>query len=285
MTTPRASLTAELSVPGISVQVLDYRWSAGEEITEISEDHVISYRSHPQQVSVAAMTKRSKLDFGKLFFFPAGLQVGTSASGREEIVRTIRCRFDADWFSRIWEASEVKWDDRTLARSFDMHNLLIEQAIQRIGVEAVAPGFASPLLVDALSTMIAVETARYFRNPPDTLRVRTRDGKMMDADLQKVYEYVNSLEHKCPNIEDIAKICDISAAHLRRSFKKATGRTVHDYVEETRLAKTKSLLVETDLPLKEVAYRVGFANLSTLSTSFKRLVAESPSGYRHRYRH
>jgi AraC family transcriptional regulator len=277
-------LAAELSVPGICVQVLDYRWSAGEEITEISDEHVLSYRSHPYQVSVAAVTERNKLDFGKLFFFPAGVRVGTNASDREEIARTVRCRFEPDWFARIWETSNIEWDDKTLARSFDMHNIRIEQAIQRIGAEAINPGFASPLMVDALSNVIAVEIARYFRTPPEARRVRTHAGKMLDSDLQRIYEYVNCLENKCPNIDDIAKVCDISAAHLRRSFKKATGRTVHDYVEEARLEKTKSLLIKTDLPLKEVAYRVGFSNLSTLSTSFKRLVAESPSEYRYRYR-
>lgn len=284
MSTARAILAAELSVPGVCVQVLDYRWSAGESITELSQDHILTYRSFPRNVSVAALTKKNKLDFGKLFFFPAGVEVGTDPADREEVAQTIRCRFEPDWLSRIWETSNAIWDDRNLARCFDIHNIRIEQALQRIGAEATNPGFASALMVDALSSVIAVEIARYFRNPPDIMRVRTRDGRMTEKDLQRIYEYVNSSENKCPNIDDIAKQCDISAAHLRRSFKKATGRTVHDYVEDARLDKTKCLLVETDLALKEVAYRVGFANLSTLSSGFKRLTGESPSGYRHRHR-
>lgn len=284
MSTARSKIAAELSAPGVCVQVLDYRWSAGETIYESADEHIMSYRAFPRQVTVSAVTARNKLNFGKLFFFPAGVQVGTDAAEREELVRTIQCRFEPNWFSRIWDASGMEWDDRALAHCFDMHSARIEQAVQRLGTEATNPGFASGLMVDALSNLIAVEIARYFQKPREPFRARIRDGKLSENHLQRIYEYVHSIENLCPSISDIAQVCNISPAHLRRSFKKATGRTVHDYVEDVRLDKTKSLLAGTDLPLKEVAYRVGFANLSSLSSGFKRLTGESSSEFRYRMR-
>jgi len=59
---------------------------------------------------------------------------------------------------------------------------------------------------------------------------------------------------------------------------------VHEYVEELRLKKAQSLLAETDLPLKEISYRLGFADSSTFSSTFKRSSGETPSGYRYRFR-
>ena len=285
MSTIRANLTAELSAPGICVQVLDYRWAAGETLHELWEDHVLSYRAFPRKVTVSAFTDTSRLDFGKLFFFPAGVQVGTDAAERGELVRTVRCHFEPNWFSRIWESSSMNWDDTTLARCFDMHSSRIEQAVQRMGSEAICPGFASPLMVESLSNMIVIEMARYFRQPQDSFRMQIRGGKMSNHNIQRIYEYVLSMENECPSMGDIANACNISASHLRRTFKNSTGRTVHDYVTDVRLGKVKSLLTETDLPLKEVAYRVGFASLSTLSSSFKKQTGETPGEFRYLRRH
>lgn len=280
----KASLAAELSIPGVKIQILDYYWSAGERITENYQNYLLSYRSYPNQVSISAKTPEKNLNFGKLFFFPPGMSIKTDAASRDEKVRAILCGFDPDWFGRIWKTSSAEWDSERLSRSFDIHSTRIEQAIQRLGMEALNPGYASHQMVDALSNLIAVEIARYLRNPPEDLRVRTRQGVMSEADLQRIYEYVTNFENKRSNVEEIARLCNISAAHLRRSFKKATGQTVYDYVEGVRLEKMKGLLVETDLPLKEISYRIGFANHSTLSSTFKRMTGETPSEYRHRHR-
>jgi AraC family transcriptional regulator len=283
MTTPREKLAAELSAPGICVQVLDYRWSAGETITETSQDFVMSYRSYPRRVSLAARLPTKQLDFGRLFFFPAGVQIDTNPANQGELVRTIRCRFEPEWFSRVWQTSSDDWDTERLERCMDIRSMRIEQAVQRLGVEAMSPGFASPLMADALSNMIAVELARYLHSPSRMPRMRTRAGKLTGADLKRISEYLGTYENKCPSTEDIAAICNVSPGHLRRAFKATTGQTVHDYIEEVRLQKTKRLL-ETDLPLKEVSYRVGFSSLSSLSTGFKRLTGVTPSDYRHRHR-
>ncbi|MGE3747824.1 MAG: helix-turn-helix transcriptional regulator, partial [Sphingomonadaceae bacterium] len=136
-------------------------------------------------------------------------------------------------------------------------------------------------MVESLSTVVAVELARYFNNSGDDLRVRTREGRFSQADLSRIVEFIECAENRCPSIEEIAKVCDISPAHLRRSFKKTTGKTVHDYVEAIRLKKAQSLLADTDLPLKEISYRLGFSNSSTFSSTFKRTSGQTPSDYRY----
>lgn len=282
--TARGNIAAQMHVPGVNVQVLDYRWSAGEQISEYEHDFILSYRAYPAQVSVSARLSEGMLqNFGQLMFFPADVEIQTDAANNNERVRNIRCRFDHDWFRRIWSTS-FDWEPEDLARCFDMRNLRIEQAIQRLGMEALNPGFASTLMVESLSTVVAIELARYFSNSSDDLRVRTREGRFSQADLSRIVEFIESAENRCPSIEEIAKVCDISPAHLRRSFKKTTGKTVHDYVEAIRLKKAQGLLADSDLPLKEISYRLGFSNSSTFSSTFKRTSGETPSDYRYRSR-
>lgn len=277
-------VAAHLDARIAKVQVSDFIWKEGEEIHQVNDNFIIGYRPYPAQVTVAAQLNNGRLQsFGQLMFFPAKVEVVTDPANCNERVRNIRCHFNAEWLRQIWR-SMPQWESSSLGRCFDMRNLRIEQAIQRLGYEALNPGFASTLMVESLSTTIAIEIVRHFNASPDSMRVRTQEGKLSDADISRIVEYIDSCENHCPNIDEIANVCDISPAHLRRSFKRTTGRTVHDAVEKIRLRKAQNLLVSTDLPLKVISYRLGFANSSTFSSTFRRASSETPSDYRRRLR-
>ena len=70
--------------------------------------------------------------------------------------------------------------------------------------------------------------------------------------------------------------------HLMRAFKASTGLTIHAYVEQVRLAKAKALLSDTDIQLKEIAFRLGFSNAANFSAAFRKSAGESPREFRRR---
>jgi AraC family transcriptional regulator len=278
-----ALVTAQLTAKNVKAEVVDFCWNAGEEIHQLENDFIVGYRPYPAEVTVAAQLDNGSLqNFGPLMFFPAQIGVKTNAANSNERVRNIRCRLAPEWFQRIW-GSMPSWESEDLSQCYDLRNLRIEQAIQRLGYEVLNPGFASTLMVESLSAVIAIEIVRHF-DASTGMRVRTREGKLSQADLSRILDYIASCENHCPSIDEIANVCAISPAHLRRSFKRTTGKTVHDYVEQVRLRKAQSLLINTDLPLKVISYRLGFANASTFSSTFRRVSSETPSDYRHRLR-
>lgn len=277
-------VAAHLDAPNAKVQVSDFLWEEGEKIHQVTGDFIVGYRPYPAQVTVAAKLNNGRLqNFGQLMFFPADVEVNTDPANSFERVRNIRCHLNAAWLRQIWR-SIPRWESNSLSRCFDLRNLRIEQTIRRLGYEALHPGFASTLMVESLSNTIAIEIVRHFEASAGSRRVRTHEGKLSEADLSRIVEYIDSCENHCPNIDEIANVCDISPAHLRRSFKRTTGRTVHDAVEKIRLRKAQNLLIGTDLPLKIISYRLGFANSSTFSSTFRRVSAETPSDYRRRLR-
>jgi AraC family transcriptional regulator len=279
----RGMVTAQLAAKNVKAEVIDFCWTAGEEIHQLENDFIVGYRPYPAEVTVAAHLNNGSLqNFGQLMFFPAQIGVKTNAANNSERVRNIRCRLAPEWFRQIW-GSMPSWESDDLSQCYDLRNLRIEQAVQRLGYEVLNPGFASTLMVESLSALIAIEIVRHF-DASSRMRVRTREGKLSQADLSRILEYIASCENHCPSIDEIANVCAISPAHLRRSFKRTTGKTIHDYVEEVRLRKAQSLLVNTDLPLKVISYRLGFANASTFSSTFRRVSSETPSDYRHRLR-
>ena len=58
--------------------------------------------------------------------------------------------------------------------------------------------------------------------------------------------------------------------------------TVYAYIEQVRFEKARALLADTDLLVKDIAYRLGFSCASSLSVAFRKLAGESPQDYRRR---
>lgn len=67
-----------------------------------------------------------------------------------------------------------------------------------------------------------------------------------------------------------------SRCHLSRVFQAATGQTPHAYLTEVRLRTALRLVVETRMPVAEVARRCGFADASYFGKVFRRQFGDSP---------
>jgi AraC family transcriptional regulator len=63
-------------------------------------------------------------------------------------------------------------------------------------------------------------------------------------------------------------------------FRESTGQSVRQWVEQRRMDKARRLLAETDLPMKAIAFDLGFASQAVFSTAFRRCAGVSPSTYR-----
>ena len=68
--------------------------------------------------------------------------------------------------------------------------------------------------------------------------------------------------------------------HLNRLFFKYTGQTIHKYVINKRISEAKKLILGSELPLSEIAERVGFNNYSFFSSYFKKDCGVSPLEFR-----
>jgi YesN/AraC family two-component response regulator len=74
------------------------------------------------------------------------------------------------------------------------------------------------------------------------------------------------------------KAC-MSKRHFCRIFKKAVGTTYQDYISRCRIKKAKGLL-SVKYSVTEVAFAVGFSDLTHFGRVFKKIVGRTPSQYR-----
>jgi LacI family transcriptional regulator len=88
------------------------------------------------------------------------------------------------------------------------------------------------------------------------------------------------------NISRPIRIADVlSAARLSRKtlevrFRRALGRTPHEELQRRRLERVKTLLQQTDWPLKQIARAAGFTYVEHLHLIFRREVGMTPARFR-----
>ncbi|NBB96282.1 MAG: helix-turn-helix domain-containing protein [Planctomycetes bacterium] len=83
-----------------------------------------------------------------------------------------------------------------------------------------------------------------------------------------------------PDYASIAEACGMAASTFRRKFRQATGLSPHRYHLRARTGAASDLLLDTDLPIKEIARRLGYRDVYFFSRQFKAQTGLSPSSFR-----
>ena len=81
-------------------------------------------------------------------------------------------------------------------------------------------------------------------------------------------------------VQDLANELNLHPNYLNSVIKSKTGRTVNDWISKRMLSQAQSLLLNTSLSAKEIAYQLGFSEPTHFSRFFKKHTNSSPSVYR-----
>ena len=98
--------------------------------------------------------------------------------------------------------------------------------------------------------------------------------------IKSVLNYINEHYTEDITINTLANICDYSEYHFMRFFKKYTGKTCIQFIKNYRLEKAYNLLKNTDLPVTQISFDVGFSNVSYFIRSFKEKYKVTPKELR-----
>jgi AraC-like DNA-binding protein len=83
-----------------------------------------------------------------------------------------------------------------------------------------------------------------------------------------------------PSYETVAATAGMGVSTLRRRFKEEMGVTLHEYVIRGRIGRARTLLAETDLPLRAVAERLGYESEYFFSRQFRQHAGVAPGVFR-----
>lgn len=98
--------------------------------------------------------------------------------------------------------------------------------------------------------------------------------------LQPVIEYINKNYADIVGIDEIASQCYLNKSYLCRLFKKETGMTLTQYINNVRIQRACEMISDTELDMTEIALRCGFSSAPYFSSVFKSAVKCTPSEFR-----
>lgn len=97
--------------------------------------------------------------------------------------------------------------------------------------------------------------------------------------LNAIFSYIESHYIEGVTLEEIAKHIGFSPYYFSRFFKKNTGQTFMQFLNEYRINQAKYILGHEKVPMIEVAERSGFNSVKTFHHVFKEQVGLSPLKY------
>ncbi|MDX1349013.1 MAG: AraC family transcriptional regulator [Putridiphycobacter sp.] len=120
----------------------------------------------------------------------------------------------------------------------------------------------------------------------DEFEVLNADGVTLiiqnqnDDRINKVYQYVKDNYKSEISLDQISKVAIMTIPAFCRYFKKYTKQTFTQFVNDFRIRQAIRLIAQGKNSISEIAYDVGFNNISHFNKQFKRVTGKSPSKYK-----
>ena len=95
--------------------------------------------------------------------------------------------------------------------------------------------------------------------------------------LQKISRNIRNSPGDDLKIKTLARDVNISENKLIAMFKKYYNESIHQYVIRVRMERAKKLLIETDIPIKDISTKVGYSDLSGFGRAYKKFFGVGPS--------
>lgn len=115
-----------------------------------------------------------------------------------------------------------------------------------------------------------------------TLATESTGQLLGQPPARMIRSYVDSYYTQRITIASIAKALFLSESTVSHSFSAEYNLTVTKYILLKRIQESKHYLTETELPISEIAQRVGFTSLTTYYRNFKQITGLAPGDYRER---
>jgi AraC-like DNA-binding protein len=119
--------------------------------------------------------------------------------------------------------------------------------------------------------------SRFMREA--TPKVWTQDERM-----KKVLSYVNRQIDRDISVDELASVACVSKPYLIRLFRREFGTSPLQHVNRKKVERAQLLLYTTNMPIKEVAYTLGFGDHSYFIRLFRKQAGITPQEYRKRMR-
>ena len=156
--------------------------------------------------------------------------------------------------------------------SLESRQALVELAER---LKGVFDGASSPL-EDALGLSYIIQI--FYLLNQNNCQPKSEISSLPENILM-MQNYIDRNFSRITSISQVAEHFFYSREYASRLFRKHFDITISDYIMKRRVAESQTLILQ-DLPMIDIAYRVGFGSLSTFIRAFRSVTNMTPSQYR-----
>jgi AraC-like DNA-binding protein len=234
-------------------------------------------------------------DFPVLWYVPAQGVVYVVAAG--EVIDPRPLAADSDGTGVFFDPNALGHDAASPWPTWQAHPLLFPFIHGRSGglLRLQVPADRQPLwdsMIQSIETELAGRREGYRQAALAHLTLLLIDLARLTGDvvsdlqlsgeplLAEVFAVIDRRLSEPLSLSDVADQIGMTAGHLTTVVRRRTGRTVGEWINERRMSRARGLLSESDLPVAEVAMRVGMADPGYFSRQFRRTHGVSPREWR-----
>lgn len=135
------------------------------------------------------------------------------------------------------------------------------------------------------SARIADEVARHFthelkRSHESMMLAVEQHHTHHDELIIKIQEWLQRNYQRDISMKQLAERFDLNTRTFNRRFRQAADTTPLEYLQEIRVTQAKDLLKHSNLSIAEIAFAVGYQDVSYFTGLFHRLHGATPNAYR-----
>lgn len=155
------------------------------------------------------------------------------------------------------------------------HNHAIATSYLEILLLRIERGFAKRQVLSV------VEKTRLFSGQSTSPLTETSTHEVI---VHRACQYIEANLNEPLNLKGIAAHVYVSATHLNRLFQSEMKTTVMEFVIARRMQSAKSLLQDTNFPIRHISSYVGYPHVAHFSRLFKQRTGVSPAHFRREHR-
>lgn len=236
-------------------------------------------------IEVSGSRYQGRFSKGDISYSPPGIWCrSTWEQERELLIVSLDSNFVAARTGNVLPAGKLKFIPQ-----LRMRDPLIEGIAQALSLEVSSQKSAKssieslPLVrsdyANSLAEVLAAHLIKDF-TLPENHSDNLKSIKLAPHKLRRATDYISENLESGITLTDIADAAEISPFHFARMFKQSTGFSPLQYVMEQKIEHSKSLLRTEEIPLADIAFKLGFASQSHFTMHFRKLTGTTPKHYR-----
>jgi AraC-like DNA-binding protein len=171
---------------------------------------------------------------------------------------------------------------RNKNRIYADNNHIVLEIIEKMNIELNAKHIYYQQALKNYLFDILLALLRYYGEKTKRNGNNTRKNQDIER-LRSVFTYIQDNYDKRISLSQLSKIACMSPYSLCRLFKKVTGTTTSNYILRTRIDQAKCLLIESNLTITQIAFKVGIEDHSYFDRIFRRFNDTSPKIFRQKH--